>query len=52
MVKCILVGLAAFLTAAVPVQAASSQSHDLPTDPAGQAKVIQNVEIAGFLMSE
>lgn len=52
MVKCILVGLAALLTAAIPAQAAISQSQEQPTDRASQAKVILNVEIAGFLMSE
>jgi hypothetical protein len=52
MIKCILVGLAALLTAAIPAQAASSQSHEQPTDQANQAKVIQNVEIAGFILSE
>ncbi len=52
MVKYILVGLAALLTAAIPAQAASSQRHEQPTDRASQAKVILNVEIAGFLLSE
>ena len=52
MAKFFLVGLAVVLAAAIPAQAASQKSQEQPADQASQVNVIQNVEIAGFLMTE
>jgi hypothetical protein len=52
MAKFFLVGLAAVLASAIPAQAASQKSQEQPADQASQVKVVQDIQIAGFLLNE
>jgi hypothetical protein len=52
MTKFFLVWIATVLAAAIPAQAASQHSQEQPADQASQVKVVQDIQIAGLVLSE